>query len=109
MSIYKERADLKTAQLRRLLSELEKNRDALLDEVANKKGRADQIEQTIARVYELILDTNKEEQQKEAEEITRLAKVEQDRQATEKREQERLAFEEAKKGIKTPKRERPQR
>jgi len=106
MSIFKERAVLRNGALKKLLSEMEKKRDLLLDELSHKKGQVQQIEETIGRVYELILDINKEEQNKEAEDIARVAREKAEKETIEKKEIERKAFEEAKKGIKTPKKER---
>lgn len=69
MSEFKARADLRTEQIKKILLELESKRDELLDELAFKRGEASRLEYTIKRCYELILDVNKEEQHKEAEEL----------------------------------------
>jgi hypothetical protein len=58
----KDRAELRTGDLRRLLGELETRRDGLMDEVAEKRGECEMIEKVIKRTYEIILDTNKDEQ-----------------------------------------------
>lgn len=58
----KDRADLRTGDLRRLLGELESRRDQLMDEVAEKKGEVEMCEKVIKRTYEIILDANKDEQ-----------------------------------------------
>lgn len=57
----KERADLRTGELKRLLVELENHRDNLLDAVSKKKGEAEATERIIKRTYELILDVNNDE------------------------------------------------
>ncbi len=58
----KERAELRTGDLKRLLGELESRRDQLMDEVAKKQGECDMVERVIKRAYEIILDSNKDEQ-----------------------------------------------
>jgi hypothetical protein len=58
----KDRAELRTGDLKRLIGELESRRDQLMDEVAKKQGECDMIEKIIKRTYEIILDANKDEQ-----------------------------------------------
>lgn len=58
----KERALLRTEDLRRLIGRLESQRDVIMDEVAQKQGELDAMEQVIKYAYEIILDVNKEEQ-----------------------------------------------
>lgn len=58
----KERAELRTGDMKRLLGELENRRDQLMDEVAEKRGECEMIEKVIKRTYEIILDANKDEQ-----------------------------------------------
>lgn len=58
----KDRAELRTGDLKRLMGELETRRDELMDEVAKKQGECDMIEKIIKRTYEIILDANKDEQ-----------------------------------------------
>lgn len=58
----KERADVRTGDMKRLIGELENRRDQLMDEVAKKQGECDMVERVIKRAYEIILDTNKDEQ-----------------------------------------------
>lgn len=58
----KERADVRTGDMKRLIGELENRRDQLMDEVAKKQGECDMVERIIKRAYEIILDTNKDEQ-----------------------------------------------
>ncbi|KKN19214.1 hypothetical protein LCGC14_0948100 [marine sediment metagenome] len=58
----KERAEIRTGDLKRLLGELENRRDQLMDEVAKKQGECDMVERIIKRTYEIILDANKDEQ-----------------------------------------------
>ncbi len=58
----KERAGLRTGDMKRLLGELETRRDQLMDEVAKKQGECDMVERVIKRAYEIILDVNKDEQ-----------------------------------------------
>lgn len=75
----KERADIRTGDLKRLLGELEIRRDQLMDEVAEKRGECEMIEKVIKRTYEIILDANKDEQaHKDQEEAGRIkdAKIE---------------------------------
>lgn len=62
----KERAELRSQGLRRLLLELENKRDVLLDELAEKKGQVTTAEASIKRIHEMILDINKEEKEAEA-------------------------------------------
>ena len=91
MSEFRARADVRTKGLKDLLTSMEKERDLLLDEIANRKGRVEFAEKTIKTIYEKILDINKEEQAKELEEIRIRA------------EREKEEFEKAKIGLKTPK------
>ena len=63
----KDRADLRTAQLKSLLIVWEKQRDDLYDEIAYRKGQVELLEQLIKGSYESILNVNKEEQRKEVE------------------------------------------
>jgi hypothetical protein len=58
----KERANLRTGDMKRLLGELETRRDQLMDEVAEKRGECEMVEKVIKRTYEIILDANKDEQ-----------------------------------------------
>lgn len=58
----KERAELRTGDMKRLIGELENRRDQLMDEVAKKQGECDMVERIIKRTYEIILDANKDEQ-----------------------------------------------
>lgn len=58
----KERAELRTGDLKRLLSDMEHQRDVLCDEAAKKQGEVDALERMIKRTYEVILDANKDEQ-----------------------------------------------
>jgi len=57
-----ERAGLRNGDLRRLLGELESQRDVLMDQAAKKQGEVEATERHIKRVYEIMLDVNKEEQ-----------------------------------------------
>lgn len=68
----KERADIRTGDMKRLIGELESRRDQLMDEVAKKQGECDMVERVIKRAYEIILDANKDEQaHKDMEELDR--------------------------------------
>ena len=58
----KDRADLRTGDMKRLIGELETRRDQLMDEVAKKQGECDMVEKVIKRAYEIVLDANKDEQ-----------------------------------------------
>jgi hypothetical protein len=106
MSSFKKMADLRNAALRDLLVEMERERDTLLDEVAEKRGRAAQLEKSIARVYEMILDINKDEQTREAKHLAELAIKEQQEKERAQKQAEREAFDQAIKGVKTPRPER---
>jgi len=57
----KERAELRSVGLKKLMLEFENKRDALLDEIAHKQGEAHLAEAAIKRIHEIILDINKEE------------------------------------------------
>ena len=70
--IEKERAELRTSQLKQLLDSWEKQRDTLYDEIAYRKGQVDLLEQMIKTAYENILNVNKEEQFKEKERLGKL-------------------------------------
>ncbi len=70
----KDRADLSTAPLKKLLKVWENQRDTLCDEISFKKGECKALEENIKLSYQLILDINKEEQIKDREAIA--AKVE---------------------------------
>lgn len=59
----KERADLRIGPLRQMLFELEIKRDKLMDEVSHKQGEIVTTEIVIKRIYEMILDINKEEKE----------------------------------------------
>ncbi len=58
----RERAELRNQDLKRLLGELEHQRDNLMDQAAKKQGEVDAVERIIKRTYEIILDVNKDEQ-----------------------------------------------
>lgn len=79
----KERAELRAAGLKRLITELEGKRDRLLDEVAHKQGEAEAAAACIKRAYEMILDINKEE--KSAAELEEKLQEERNRIAEEKK------------------------
>lgn len=100
MSEFKERAEMRNEQTKKFLTELERKRDATLDEIAFKKGQAELLEDIIKRCYELILDVNKEEQNNEVLEISRKKREE----ASEIVIPE--VFQKVAKGIKTPKNRR---
>ncbi len=65
----KDRAKLRNEQLITLIKSWEKQRDALYDEIAFRKGQVELLEDLVKQTYEKILDVNKEEQQKEKERI----------------------------------------
>ena len=109
MASFKEIAELRTEALKRLLSEIEQLRDKTLDELAEKKGRAAELEWLIARLYQMILDINKEEQQREILQLAELAKKELQEKEAARKKSELEAFEVAKRGVKTPKPPRRQR
>jgi len=96
MTEFRERAELRNEQMKKLVLELEKKRDALLDQVAEYKGQASAVEEIIKRSYEMILDVNKEEQNKELEVLAKQKEEEKAKKAAEE-------FAAATKGIKTPK------
>jgi hypothetical protein len=91
MSEFRDKANIRTQGLKEVLTSLEKERDTLLDEIANRRGRVEFAEKIIRSIYEKVLDINKEEQAKELE----LIKIQAEKQ--------RQEFEKAKVGIKTPK------
>ena len=72
----KEKADLRNQQLKKLIIEWEKQRDILYDEIAFRKGKVSLLEESIKKAYEMVLDVNKEEQQKEQEELRALLEAE---------------------------------
>lgn len=103
MSEFKNRADLRNNQIKKLLSILEVQRDVTLDEIAFKKGQSVILEQLIKKCYEMILDVNKEEQSNE---LTEIAKSIEQKELSTYVPNQRPAKEkldEAFKGIKTPK------
>jgi len=100
MSEFKERAMLRNEQTKKILTELERKRDSVLDEMAAKKGQAEILEDVIKRCYELILDVNKEEQNNEVLEISRKKREEASELVTAE------VFQKVAKGIKTPKNRR---
>lgn len=106
MSEFKERASMRNEQMKKMLTELEKKRDSVLDEIASKKGQAEILEDVIKRCYELILDVNKEEQNNEVLEIARKKKEEEQRLSAETEAVSSLVFQNRIKGIKTPKNKR---
>jgi hypothetical protein len=61
----KGRAELRNQQILQLIRDWEKQRDALLDEISYRKGQVDLLEELIKQSYEMMLDVNKEEQDKE--------------------------------------------
>lgn len=104
MSEFKERANLRNEQTKKFLAELEKKRDTVLDEIAAKKGQAELLEDVIKKCYELILDTNKEEQNNEVLEISRRKREEEGLRLQETSEVVTpAAFQKKAKGVKTPK------
>ena len=107
MSEFKERAEMRNEQTKKFLTELERKRDATLDEIAFKKGQAELLEDIIKRCYELILDVNKEEQNNEVLEISRRKREEEELRLKETSEiVPTEAFQKKVKGIKTPKNRR---
>jgi len=103
MSVFKQNADLRTAALKELLSSMESERDKLLDEVSEKKGKVYQLEEIIGQVYGMILDINKDEQNKELRHIAEIAEKKKKEEEEEKKKEELDVFSAATKGIKTPK------
>ncbi len=88
----KERATLRTADLRRLIGQLESQRDITMDDLAKKQGELDTVERVIKHAYEIILDINKEEQlaeedikQKEEQRILQEAAAEKEKKAAARR------------------------
>lgn len=107
MSEFKERALLRNEQLKKMLTELERKRDSVLDEIAAKKGQSEILEDIIKRCYELILDVNKEEQNNEVLEISRKKREEEEQKLKEASEVVLPeVFQKTAKGIKTPKNRR---
>ncbi len=102
-------AEVRNKEIKEILMELESRRDALYDEVANRKGQISVLEEVIKNIYDRIITVNKEVQQQELREAVE-AKARKEEEAKEKEKvEERNRFAEAKRGIKTPKPERPKR
>lgn len=106
MSEFKERALLRNEQMKKMLTELERKRDSVLDEIASKKGQVEILEDTIKRCYELILDVNKEEQNNEVLEIARKKREEEQKLKEASEAVSPEVFKKISKGIKTPKHRR---
>ena len=106
MSEFKEKADLKNKSLKLLLKDFESKRDSLLDEVAFKRGQVSLLEETIKRIYEMVLDNNKEEQIRESNYILEQAKIQEELKAAEEKEKRKEDFRIASRGVKTPKSEK---
>jgi len=83
----KERADLRNEQILALLKGWEKQRDALFDEIAFRKGQVELLEDLIRQSYEKILDVNKQEQRVETEKID--ARLEELKQQEKEKEEEK--------------------
>jgi len=90
----KDRAKLRNEQLLSLVKGWEQQRDALMDEIAFRKGQVELLEELVRQSYEKIVDVNKEEKQKETDKIDErmeeLKKEEVDEEE-EKRQTEALA------------------
>ena len=90
----KDRAVLRNEQLLSLVKGWEKQRDALMDEIAFRKGQVELLEELVRQSYEKIVDVNKEEKEKETDKIDErmdeLKKEELDEEE-EKRQKEALA------------------
>ncbi len=90
----KDRAKLRNEQLLSLVKGWEQQRDALMDEIAFRKGQVELLEELVRQSYEKIVDVNKEEKQKETDKIDdrmeELKKEEADEEE-EKRQTEALA------------------
>lgn len=106
-------ADLRNKEIKEMLITLEKQRDDLYDEIANRKGRLETIEDIIKEIYDRIIQVNKDIHQQElaAEVQKRAEEEEQKRKEADQKEKEdeKDAFEKAKRGIKTPKAPRRKR
>ncbi len=96
-------ADLRNKQIKEMLLELENRRDVIYDEVANRQGQITILEDIIKKIYDRIVDVNKEVQQQELKAgVEAKAREEEEARAKKKQEQDE-AFVKAKQGIKTPK------
>lgn len=102
-------AELRNKEMKSMLLELEKRRDVLYDEVANRKGKIEILEDLITEVYGRILNVNKEVQQEEIKAAIRKKAQEEEAKRARTKEEKREVFEGAKRGIKTPKPERRKR
>jgi hypothetical protein len=70
----KKLADLQTAELKKILLDLEQRRDTIYDEIAFKRGQQAALEELIQTLYERILGINKEVQTKQVVELSKAAK-----------------------------------
>ncbi len=90
----KDRAVLRNEQLISLIKGWEKQRDALMDEIASRQGQVELLEDLVKQSYEKVVDVNKEEKQKETDKIdARMDELKKDEgdEEEEKRQKEALA------------------
>ena len=106
-------AELRNKEIKEMLMGLENRRNTLYDEVANRKGQISVLEEVIKNIYDRIITVNKEVQQEELREaVESKVKAEEDanKEAEDKEKKEqREAFAEAGRGLKTPKPKKPKR
>lgn len=96
-------AELRSKEIKEMVVQLEQQRDALYDEIANRRGRVEVIEEMIKEIYDRIVQVNKEVKQQELAEEVRKRAEEEEKKTKEKKAEERDEFEKAKRGVKTPK------
>ena len=58
-------AELRNKEIKEIVIKLEEQRDELYDEIANRKGRAEVIEDLIKGIYDRIIQVNKEVRQQD--------------------------------------------
>jgi len=93
-------AELRNKEIKEIVIKLEEQRDELYDEIANRKGRAEVIEELIKDIYDRIVQVNKEVRQQDLrEEVEKRAEEAEKKKKAEEKE----TFEKSKRGLKTPK------
>ncbi len=96
-------ADLRNKEIKEMIVKLEKQRDGLYDEIANRKGRVEVIEEVITEIYERIVQVNKEVKQQDLKEEVEKRAREEEKKREKKKAEEKETFDKAKRGVKTPK------
>ncbi len=102
-------AELRNKEIKEMLLDLEKQRDDLYDVVASRKGQIEILEKIIAEIYGRIVAVNKEVQQEEIKTAIQEKAREEEARKARSNEEKKEEFEEAKRGIKTPRPKRKKR